>query len=278
MKSILKSLIAMAVAGGVVVSTGHAALATPPSNDAEDGAIRVDAVPFTHSEDTTNATANGPTFCSSYASVFFTFKPSEDVHVQVDTLASEYDTALAVFTRQAGKVQEIACNDDRFGGASGIRLQAVAGTKYIIMVGRCCGNPTEQRPNRSGGPLVLTVNEVSNAPLRATLAVDDGTIDPSTGIATVSGTLTCTKRSVVYAEGLLRQVRQGLFVARGSWNAYQACTPGSPVPWSMEVDTETSVVFGPGPATWKRWYLSAAAGWNEYFEDENTATLTLQLA
>jgi hypothetical protein len=278
MKTLVKVWTCIIVTVGIVASAGGAASASPPSNDSESGAISVDAVPFTQSVDTTDASADGPRFCTTQASVFYLFTPSADVRVQVDTLGSGYDTTLAIYTRDdVGQVRRIGCNDDRFGLASGLRFRAVAGTDYLFMVGSCCGNPPRGEPGQ-GGPLVLTVTEVSNVPIEATIEVEGGSVDPGTGIATITGTITCTTRSRVYAEGTLRQVRQGMFVARGYWYAYIPCTPGAPTPWSMEVDTETSVAFGAGPATIRRTLLDAYAGWrNEYYTTE-TVVASLQLA
>jgi hypothetical protein len=278
MKTTLRGLIPMLLAVTFVVSVGGPASASPPSNDVEARAIGVDTVPFTHSVDTSDANADGPRFCSSHASVFYTFTPSATVRVQVDTLGSDYDTTLAIYTRdELGKVGQIGCDDDRFGDASGLRLRAVAGTTYVVMVNRCCGNPREGRPGRPGGPLVLTVTKVSSASLLATLTVDRGTVDPSEGIATISGTITCSRRSIVYTEGVLNQLRQEVFVARGYWYAAIPCTPDAPVPWSMDVDTETSVVFGAGPATSRRYYLEAYAGWHTWFGKYEEEVSSLQL-
>lgn len=278
MKTTLRGLIPMLLAVTVVVSAGDPASASPPSNDVEARAIRVDTVPFTHSVDTSDANADGPRFCSSHASVFYTFTPSATVRVQVDTLGSDYDTTLAIYTRdELGKVGQIGCDDDRFGDASGLRLRAVAGTTYVVMVNRCCGNPREGRPGRPGGPLVLTVTKFSSASLLATLTVDRGTVDPSEGIATISGTITCSRRSIVYTEGVLNQLRQEVFVARGYWYAAVPCTPDAPVPWSMDVETETSVVFGAGPATSRRYYLEAYAGWHTWFGTYEEEVSSLQL-
>jgi hypothetical protein len=278
MMSTLRRSIPMLLAVTVVVAAGGPASASPPSNDVEASAIGVDAVPFTHSVDTSDANADGPRFCSSHASVFYAFTPPADVRVQVDTLGSGYDTTLAIYTRDdAGKVEQIGCNDDRFGGASGLRLRAEAGTTYVMMVGRCCGDPREGRTGRPGGPLVLTVTEVSTAPLEATLTVEGGAVDPTTGIATISGTITCSRRSIVYSEGVLRQLRQQVFLARGYWYASSACAPDAPIPWSIEVDTETSVVFGTGPATSRRYYLEAYAGWHAWFGTYEEAVSSLEL-
>ena len=253
------------------------ALATPPSNDAEAGAVSVEGVPFTHSTDTTEATGDGPTFCSNRRSVFYTFTPAADVRVQVDTLGSDYDTTLAIYTRdEGGHVRAVSCNRYRLGSAAGLRLRAEAGTTYLVMAARCCGNGSNGREGRPGGRLVITVTEVSDVPLDFVITIDGGTVDPSTGIATISGTITCTKRSIVYAEAELRQLRDGLFIARGGWYAYEICTPDDPVELSIEVDSYTSVAFDAGAARSKIWYSNVWAGWRESVShDTETATVSL---
>src|SRR4029450_4496971 len=132
------------------------AAAAPPSNDTEAGAIEIGSLPFTHSQDTPGATADGPRFCSSRASVFYAFTPDATGRVQIDLIGSEYDTTLGVYTHKAGGgTRGVTCSDDRFGSAAGVRFRAVAGVRYYGMVGHCGG-----RRGGGGGPLVLTARAV----------------------------------------------------------------------------------------------------------------------
>jgi hypothetical protein len=259
---------------GLVGALGMpAAFAQAPANDTEGSAVEVGALPFTHTEDTSEATPDGPRFCTNNASVFFTYTPSSDTRVLVDTIGSDYDTVVSVYRRQASGIRQVDCNDDRFGLASGLRFRAAAGVTYVIMVGQCCGSG-----RRGGGELTLTVTESSQAELAFSVDVDaSGTADPMTGLATLTGTATCNERAIVYREGLLRQVRQGLFVARGFWSVEIGCLPGQTVAWSAEVDTETGIAFGSGPAVIRGSFTAATDG----FRDFITATpddLTIQLA
>lgn len=276
MNEMWKRMLGVAVAISVVTGANvMPALASVPSNDTEAGAVVIGAVPFTHTADTTEATPGGPDFCTNSGSAFYRFTPTEDVWIQVDLVGSDYDTTLGAYTRDAeGKVQPLACNDDRLGDSAGVRLRVEAGTTYYFMAGRCC------RSGRTGGgELVLTVSEVVTEPLEVTFEVlDTGTVDPETGIATISGTATCNKRSSVYSEGRLRQLRGELFVARGYLGAYGTCAPDAPLEWTVDVETETSVVFGAGPATVTRWYTSAYAGWREWVDEYETVTVTISLA
>jgi hypothetical protein len=245
------------------------AVAAPPGNDSQSGAVEVTDLPFTYEQDTTGANANGPRFCSNNTSVFFRFTPSANVRVQVDTIGSDYDTVLSVYTRDGG-VHDIGCNDDVFGLQSAVRFRARAGVTYYLMVAQCCGSGDEY----GGGDLVLTVSRVGRGPFEATITLDAaGTADPATGIATISGTATCTARSALALEGVLRQLRQGLFVARGWVSVQIGCVPGEPVEWTVDVDTDTGVAFGDGSArlAYSAWAWDGFESYLELAVDEQAS-------
>jgi hypothetical protein len=250
------------------------AVAGTPSNDSESGAIAIGSLPFTHSMDTSGATADGPRFCTSRASVFYSFTPDTTSRVQIDLIGSQYDTTLAVYTRTGGEVQRVKCNDDRFDLAAGVRFRAQADVTYFLQVGACCGS----RREGGGGPLVLTAAEVANIDLEYAIHVTGGTTDPATGLATLTGTVTCNERSNVYREATLRQLREGIFVARAYFYLSAVCTPDSPAEWSVEVDTETGIAFGQGPAVIRTWYEVGWDGWAPFLypDDVPDATITLQ--
>ena len=75
------------------------ALAQPPSNDSRAGAVVVTSVPFSYAEDTSEATASGPKFCSNNGSVFFKLHAASDQDLQVDTIGSGYDTVASRSSR-----------------------------------------------------------------------------------------------------------------------------------------------------------------------------------
>ena len=273
-------VVAVVLGLAVVVIGQTPAYATAPGNDTEANAIVIGEAPFTSSVDTSDAVADGPAFCGNLASVFYRFTPSSRAQVQIDTLGSDYDTTLGVYTRDAsGAVVRVACNDDRLGSASGVRLRPEAGTTYYLIVGQCCGRASAGEQNtRGGGSLTLSVTRPSSEPLDFDVTIDpQGTVDGSTGMATIGATLTCTKRSQVYFEGTLRQLRNGMFVARAYIWGYLACTPDAPVVWSSEFDTDTSVAFGAGAAKVRITYEDAYAGWRDGLEryDGPTADVTL---
>jgi hypothetical protein len=268
------ALVAVLVASVVPVVGAAPALAGPPSNDTEASATEIGSLPFTDSVDTTGATPGGPRFCSNNASVFYRFRPSRSVAAQIDTIGSDYDTVLGVYRRSAsGAVIPVRCNDDRFELASGVRFRARAGVTYFVIVGECCGNG-----RRGGGLLSLTVAEAERVSLTYSLEITDpGTVDPATGIATVSGTVTCSAPSFVYEEGTLRQIRGGIFVARGYWWVAVECVPDEPVAWSREVDTDTGVAFGAGAASIVSVFAVVSDGWREVVREE-TVVYPVRLA
>ena len=142
-----------------------------------------------------------------------------------------------------------------------------------MMPGRCCGSD-----RRGGGDLVLNVTEVTQDPFEASVTVLGGTVDPDTGIVTVAGTMTCTHVSWVVVEGQLRQLRSEIFLARGWLEADDLyCLPGSPNDWTIQVDTDTGVVFGAGDAR-IRWGSIALRDFNDWLdvtpEDPTLVTLT----
>jgi hypothetical protein len=259
----------------VVMGLGAApAAAAPPSNDRESGAIAIGALPFTTSQDTSEATAGGPRFCASRASVFYSFSTGVTRRVQIDTIGSDYDTVLADYRRtSAGDVRIVACNDDRFGLASGVRFRADPGKRYFVMIGRCCSNV-----GGGGGELVLTATQVADVPLQFSFDVTGGSVDPATGLATLNGTLTCNERSAVFREMTLRQFRDNLFVARGTFALELACTPGLPEQWSIEVDTDTGVAFAPGPATVRTSFEFGTDGFRDFIEDANVPDEAITLS
>lgn len=114
------------------------ALAQPSSNDDFDAAVEVTEIPFSHVVLTNEATKapDDPDCSSGGRTVWYRFTPQEDISVIVSTLGSNYDTTLGVYTGTSGALVEVACNDDAFGTRqSGLRLEAVAGETYHLMVG-----------------------------------------------------------------------------------------------------------------------------------------------
>src|SRR4051812_2685326 len=176
------------------------AMADPPSNDGRAGAVQVGTLPFSYTEDTTEATGNGPKACGNRGSVFFRFVPDSTGRIQVDTIGSDYDTILTVFKMTHEGPDVIRCSDDQVSWWAATRFKATAGAEYFLMPGRCCGSG-----RAGGGNLVLNVTEVDQDAFEASVTIKGGTVDPESGIVTLSGTATCNHVSWLVVQGELRQ-------------------------------------------------------------------------
>ncbi len=119
---------------------------TPPASGFDDcqNARVIAAAPFADEADTRAATtaADDPVLCSGVQgtnSVWYTITPSVDTVYGVDTVASDYDTVVSVFTGTCSARTAVVCNDN-FGDAvnpanrSMLSFAARAGVTYLIEV------------------------------------------------------------------------------------------------------------------------------------------------
>ncbi len=89
------------------------------------------------------------------ASVWFSYTPAKSGPVYFDTLGSNYDTYLAVWTGTRGALTPVACNnDDAVSGTaqSALGFEGTAGTRYLIEVAQ-----NSAAPSPVGGLLQLHV-------------------------------------------------------------------------------------------------------------------------
>jgi hypothetical protein len=156
--------------------------------------------------------------------VWFTFTPSENMRVNANTFGSDFDTGIAVYTGTQGALTLVICNDDAILGEfiqSNVNFDAVAGTTYYFMVGSCCGS--------GGGNLVFRVEESVNLGLTIN---PTGSVDPKTGVATISGTVTCSEPVPVDLNGPVQQ-RIGRTFLNGFFFNFFECD--GVTPWEVEV-------------------------------------------
>jgi hypothetical protein len=205
-------------------------IAQAPTNDDFDAAEVIPGLPFTDSDNTTEATpgADDPPDCfggETSPTVWYQFTPTEDTHINANTIGSDYDTGLSVYTGTRGDLTEIACNDDAAGGrASAVTFDAIAGVTYFFKVGAFGGG--------DGGNLVFNVS-VAPPPLEVSLTIDGfATVNPTTGIAIVRGTATCSRDVSVELSGELQQ-RISRAVIFGFFSASVECD--GVTQWEAEV-------------------------------------------
>jgi hypothetical protein len=110
----------------------------PPANDDCANPTPL-ACPATITQDTTEATGDGPSDCASanFNSVWFSFTGDGAQHT-LSTTGSNYDTVLEVFIGPCDDLTSVACNDDEDNAngilTSRVTFTATAGTTYLVRV------------------------------------------------------------------------------------------------------------------------------------------------
>jgi len=139
------------VSGNVLPESGLMVLniSNPPLNDDLSNAITLDSLPFADNRLTagaTNETREQFADCAvSSNSVWYAYTPATDEYVSFDTLGSDYDTVLSIWTgaSQNHPLTELDCNGDAIDpedfSQSRIALQLTAGTPYYLNVSSTFG-------------------------------------------------------------------------------------------------------------------------------------------
>ena len=215
----------------ITFAGGTPAMAAPPSNDDIASATPViEPLPFSDSINTVEATTapDDPDCFGQGPTVWYAYTPSIDIRIVANTFGSDYDTTLSVYTGSPGSLTQIACNDDISGTLqSAVVIDVFAGQTYFFMVGAFASG--------AGGNLVFTV-DLSPPPPTLDLTVDSvGQVDAHTGVATISGTYTCTDGDFVEIFVEASQ-KIGRFTISGSGGFFDLGTcDGTPHSWSAEV-------------------------------------------
>lgn len=173
---LLRPVFAAAAIGAAVLLVGWTALAAP-SNDNFADAVAVASVPYSNSQSTSGATSESgePQPCGNIDStVWFRFKPSADIQLVADTLGSDYDTVLAVYTGSSvDSLSLVGCNDDASGLQSRIIFDAVGGTTYHFQVGGYAGDT---------GDLSFNLDDASHLGSISGTVTDEATGYPLEGV------------------------------------------------------------------------------------------------
>jgi len=211
--------------------------APPPPNDDFDNATVVPSIPFTVTYDAADATAAADDPFSCYGrnqSLWFAFTPYSDMRLEANTFGSNYDTTLSVYTGARGALNEIGCNDDAGGTLSSrVRFDAVAGTTYYIMASSLYPTPSAN--------LVFNLLEAPAAFTIAPTVSQFGSVKPSTGEVTLTGSVMCTAPAYVTISGQLKQVRADVPIS-GYFSTFVACNGNTP--WSATVQTQPALSHG----------------------------------
>ena len=236
---------------GGAMSLSVSELAPAPNDDFDNATVITD-LPFTDDVDTTAATTapDDPDCFGKGHTVWYSLTPSDDIIVEANTAGSDYDTTVSAYTGARGSLTQVGCVH-----GSRLRFTAVAGTTYFIMVGSFDDTP--------GGELILAVKQIPPPLALAVSIAPTGTVTRA-GVATLHGTVTCSRDALGIAmTGTLTQ-RIGKRVATGTFSATLDCTGGS-VPWDASVLGETG--------RYRRGDAQARVGLN-YFDPEREEVVT----
>ena len=147
--------------------------AAPPPNDAFAAGTTVGAIPYQDAQSTLEATAEpgepvspcGP----AGRSIWYRFTPAADVVLRADTLGSDFDTVLAVWTgSDLGSLSPVACSDDVVNSQSIAVFAAEAGVPHVFQVGGYEGG---------GGTLMFRLRSVEAGAITGTVT-DEATGAP----------------------------------------------------------------------------------------------------
>ena len=109
------------------------------ANDLFSGAIVISNGAYTNVQSTLKASSFGdpvPDCVDGFGhGVWYQFTAPVAGRLIVDTLGSDFDTGLAVYTGSRDALTELACNDDFGGVTSQVTFPTSAGTTYFILVG-----------------------------------------------------------------------------------------------------------------------------------------------
>ena len=157
--NLLKCANAVLIACASLSHFSTAAVAAPPPNDLCTNAKAISGGSYVDAEDTTTATTDPQDpipICGEQhreKSVWYVVTPPSAATVSADTLDSDYDTIISVYTGTCANLQPVpnGCNDDDplDGAQSSVSLELSSGITYYFMISSF---------NNDGGNLVLRVH------------------------------------------------------------------------------------------------------------------------
>ncbi len=220
----------------------------PHPNDEPANARPIGFQRFSDSDDSRYATSSpsDPSCFGRGDTVWYAFTPTEDMRLEAAAGPWYPDQqshfTLSAYTKTGGTYQSLDCSDDSFVSngipRAHVEFDARAGETVYFMVGS------------SGGTTGGFYNFSLQRPLVATAKVNtkDGTASKD-GVATLVGTMTCSRQVSLGLGVTLDQVFAGRQRANGFASVWGPCGPTG-APWSATV-TSYPILFGAGRATVK---------------------------
>lgn len=114
----------------------------PPSNDQRATPTEIGELPFVDRPVTLAATSEPgePDRCGAANTVWYSYTPTDDGQIAIDTAGSDFDTVVAVYAEHPDGLLQVACNDDVGSEKTSLTTpELVAGQRYLIQVGGYLG-------------------------------------------------------------------------------------------------------------------------------------------
>jgi len=192
--------VAAVTAAGLLYSASTA-WAAVPTNDTVAGATPISALPFTATLDTTQATTDAGDASlnancgapATEASVWYSYTAPADGAVVIDVSQSSYSAGVIVATGTPDNLVLDNC------GPGAVAESVTAGqTVYIMAFDDTAGSG-------NGGTLQISVDNAPPPPDLSVTVDPVGSFNSHTGVATISGSVTCTGGDFVDLQTDLRQ-------------------------------------------------------------------------
>jgi len=226
----LRRLSVAIVAALTIGAAPAVVLAASPGNDTFGGAT-VASVGFSETIDTSGATTDADdaqlnASCgapATDASVWYSIAGSDQV-VVVDVSGSDYSAGVLVGEGTQGNLQTDAC------GPGLTAFYAAAGTTYYVLAIDDQGDG-----GGNGGNLAISFSAAPPPPTIDFTVNRTGIVNTKTGVATLSGTVTCQDSDFVEIDVDARQP-VGRFVVRGFGSSFETGTcDGTAHAWSADI-------------------------------------------
>lgn len=231
MKSVFKLFTAFVLTLNALAFYAPAALAAAPANDGFTGAT-VASVGFSETINTSEATTDADdaqlnTFCgapATDASVWYAIDGT-DTTVVVDVSASDYSAGVLVGVGTQGNLDIVTC------GPGAVAFFATAGTTYYVLA----IDDQLNGDGLNGGNLSIAFSEIVSPILDSFTVNRYGKVNTRTGVATISGTYSCSHGDFI---DVLVDARQpvGRFTILGSGEFFDFGTcDGTAHTWAAQV-------------------------------------------
>lgn len=240
----------------------------PPQNDDFDSATAMTSLPFTQELDVSEATEAAddplpscsgtlPEPVSLASTVWYSITPSTTDPIALGVRGGDFGPTVVLFSGSRGALTELNCSS----GATtpGFTFDPVPGTTYHVLVGGATGDAGQ-----------LHVEAAKAFVVR--LTIDGGKVNAKSGVATVTGTLSCNKHAFVSTSfGELSQ-KVARHTVKGPIGIWTECD--GTMPWSVTVAGDSGPFVG-GKATATLSVFGYVGETGEWSQPSVTKTITL---